>query len=192
MGSNIGGLIGGNNNGWRGSYRGSIIGTLVGTLAGAAIGSAVSAQRQEDLPADAYTPDVRPSQSLSPDYGATQPALPALHIRNIRFIDDNRNHRLDAQESSKVVFEVMNEGDTPLYNVIPIVETARKMKNLRISPSVMLEQIQPGQGIRYTATLTTGRKWRADEVTIRVAVALSHGKNNMICDSHEFTLQGAE
>ena len=49
-------------------------------------------------------------------------AVANLKIRNIRFIDDNRNHVIDAGENSKVVFEIVNEGRTPVYDVVPAVE----------------------------------------------------------------------
>lgn len=192
LGNNIGGLIGGNNGGWRGSYRGSLIGTLVGTLAGAAVGSAITAQREKELPSDAYAPESRPVYPSGDNTSVPQASLPALRIHKIRFIDDNRNHRMDASESAKVIFEIMNEGDTPLYNVLPVVETAGKVKHLRISPSAMIEQIAPGMGIRYTATISTDRKWRGDAVTFRVAAALSQGKRNVVCDSHEFTISGVD
>ena len=150
LGGSIGGLIGDNNRGWRGGYRGSAIGNIVGTIAGAAIGNALTAPRTEPVEDDAYLPEVREVQ-VRRHKVAPQPApLPLLKLRNIRFIDDNRNHVIDAEESSKVIFEVMNEGEIPAYNVIPIVETAEKVKSLGISPSVMVERIEPGKGIRYT------------------------------------------
>ena len=52
----------------------------------------------------------------------------------------------------------MNEGRNPVYNVVPVVETVGKVKHLGISPSVMVEEILPGEGIRYTASIHAGEK----------------------------------
>ena len=108
-----------------------------------------------------------------------------MKLRKIRFIDDNRNHVIDAGESSKIIFEVMNEGKTPVYDVVPIVETVGKVKHIGISPSVMVEEILPGEGFRYTATIYAGPKLKDGEVTFRVAVS---DENGNICDAQEFAL----
>lgn len=157
VGSAIGGLIGENNHGWRGGYRGSAIGTIVGTVAGAAIGNAVSTPRQKE---DEYVEVIERKKSVP----QRPVAVTNLKIRNIRFIDDNRNHVIDAGENSKVIFEIVNEGRTPVYDVVPAVEEVTGMKHIFISPSVLVEQIAPGEGIRYTATVSAGReteRWRS-------------------------------
>ena len=95
------------------------------------------------------------------------------------------NHAIDGGESSKIIFEIMNEGRNPVYDVVPIVETVGKVKHIGISPTVMIEEILPGEGIRYTATVYAGSKLKDGEVTFRVAVS---DENGVICDSQEFTL----
>ena len=56
-----------------------------------------------------------------------------------------------------------------------VVETVGKVKHLGISPSVMVEEILPGEGIRYTASIHAGEKLKDGEVTFRVAVADENG-----------------
>ena len=89
------------------------------------------------------------------------------------------------RSNSGDVFEIMNEGQNPVYDVVPIVETVGKVKHIGISPTVMIEEILPGEGIRYTATVYAGSKLKDGEVTFRVAVS---DENGVICDSQEFTL----
>ena len=172
LGSSIGGLIGDNN---------------VGTIAGAAIGNALTAPKPDPIEEYAYVPEVRQGQSHSKfkPRTQTQQQLTQLKLRKIRFIDDNRNHAIDGGESSKIIFEIMNEGRNPVYDVVPIVETVGKVKHIGISPTVMIEEILPGEGIRYTATVYAGSKLKDGEVTFRVAVS---DENGVICDSQEFTL----
>ena len=185
LGGSIGGLIGDNNRGWRGGYRGSAIGNIVGTIAGAAIGSALTAPRQEPIEDDAYVPEVREVRVQKYKKQSVQQPVSQLKLRRIRFIDDNRGHVIDAGENSKIIFEIMNEGRKPVYNVVPVVETVGKVKHIGISPSVMVEEILPGEGIRYTASIHAGNRLKDGEVTFRVAVA---DENGVICDSQEFTL----
>ena len=185
LGGSIGGLIGDNNRGWRGGYRGSAIGNIVGTIAGAAIGSALTAPRQEPIEDDAYGPEVREVRVQKYKKQSVQQPVSQLKLRRIRFIDDNRSHVIDAGENSKIIFEIMNEGRKPVYNVVPVVETVGKVKHIGISPSVMVEEILPGEGIRYTASIHAGDRLKDGEVTFRVAVA---DENGVICDSQEFTL----
>ena len=185
LGGSIGGLIGDNNRGWRGGYRGSAIGNIVGTIAGAAIGSALTAPRQEPIEDDAYVPEVREVRVQKYKKQTVQQPVSQLKLRRIRFIDDNRSHVIDAGENSKIIFEIMNEGRKPVYNVVPVVETVGKVKHIGISPSVMVEEILPGEGIRYTASIHAGDRLKDGEVTFCVAVA---DENGVICDSQEFTL----
>ena len=185
LGGSIGGLIGDNNRGWRGGYRGSAIGNIVGTIAGAAIGSALTAPRQEPIEDDAYVPEVREVRVQKYKKQPVRQPVSQLKLRRIRFIDDNRSHVIDAGENSKIIFEIMNEDRKPVYNVVPVVETVGKVKHIGISPSVMVEEILPGEGIRYTASIHAGNRLKDGEVTFRVAVA---DENGVICDSQEFTL----
>lgn len=185
LGGSIGGLIGDNNRGWRGGYRGSAIGNIVGTIAGAAIGSALTAPRQEPIEDDAYVPEVREVRVQKYKKQPVQQPVSQLKLRRIRFMDDNRSHVIDAGENSKIIFEIMNEDRKPVYNVVPVVETVGKVKHIGISPSVMVEEILPGEGIRYTASIHAGNRLKDGEVTFRVAVA---DENGVICDSQEFTL----
>lgn len=182
VGSAIGGLIGENNHGWRGGYRGSAIGTIVGTVAGAAIGNAVSTPRKQE---DGYVEVIERKRTVAKPQPQRSAPVPDLRIRNIRFIDTDRNHVIDAGESSKVIFEVVNEGRTPVYDVVPAVEEITGMKHIYISPSVMIEKIAPGEGIRYTATIYGGEKLKNGEVVLRVTVAAGDYSE---CDWQEFSL----
>lgn len=188
VGGAIGGLVGDSRHGWRGSYRGSAIGSIIGTLAGAAIGGALTApkNREEDRPQD-YSPE-RPADPVYTVPYEPSSALSALHIRNLRFIDDSRDHVLNAGESSKIIFEIMNEGSETAYNVIPSVTEISGAKQVHISPSILVEQILPGNGVKYTATVSVGKRVKNGTATFRVAVTDTRGQTY---DRQEFTLETA-
>lgn len=188
VGGAIGGLVGDSRHGWRGGYRGSAIGSIIGTLAGAAIGGALTApkNREEDRPQD-YPPE-RPADPVYTVPYEPSSALSALHIRNLRFIDDSRDHVLNAGESSKIIFEIMNEGSETAYNVIPSVTEISGAKQVHISPSILVEQILPGNGVKYTATVSVGKRVKNGTATFRVAVTDTRGQTY---DRQEFTLETA-
>ena len=148
IGGNVGGLVGGligeNRHGWHGGYRGSAIGTIVGTLAGAAIGNAAS--RSQAAPEeDSYV--IERTEPARIEHAPRRTSdMYSLRIRNIRFIDDDRDHVISSGESSKVVFEIINEGRRPVYNVVPV------------------------------ATLTAGKRIKTGEIVVRVAVADNLGE----------------
>lgn len=102
VGGAIGGLIGDNNGGWRGGYRGSAIGTIIGTIAGAAIGNAVSAPKQEEY---SYRIERTETCKPKPEAYPAPSVFDNLRIRNIRFIDDDRDHIITSGESSKVILK---------------------------------------------------------------------------------------
>lgn len=182
VGSLVGGLIGDSRHGWHGGYRGSAIGTIVGTIAGAAIGNAASRPRTD--PEDAYVIE-RTAPVQTERRHRTANGMYNLKIRNIRFIDDNRDHAISSGESSKVVFEIINEGNRPVFNVVPVVEELTGMKRIYISPSVMVESIAPHNGVKYTATVSAGKRIKTGEIVLRVAVADGMGEQY---DGQEFSL----
>lgn len=72
----------------------------------------------------------------------------------------------------------MNEGNQTIYNVVPIVTETTGMKRIYISPPVMVEQIAPHNGVKYTANISAGDRIKTGDITIRVAVADGNGSNN--------------
>lgn len=183
VGGAIGGLIGESNRGWRGGYRGSAIGTIVGTIAGAAIANAATAPKQTEE----YSYRVERTQPYNPrpEVEVRSSAIDNLKIRNIRFIDDSRDHVISSGENCKVVFEIINEGNRTAFNVVPVVAETTGMKRIYISPSVMIEQIAPHEGVKYTASISAGERIKTGEITIRVAVADENGQEY---DWQEFSL----
>ena len=166
---------------WRdGGYRGSAIGTLVGTLAGAAIGGAISSA-QERKAQEGYP--VEKQHAYTPQPNDIPSSVGYLQIRNIRFIDENRNHIIESEEHSKVIFEIINTSHETVYNAVPIVQTDNK--RIYVSPSVMLEQIAPHEGIKYTAHIRGGKRLKDGEVIIHIAIADYEGREY---DWQEFTL----
>lgn len=172
-GSSIGGVLGSIVGDRAGGWQGSQFGALVGTVAGAAIGNAVTTPRQEKVV-------VEESRPAEPYYAPS-----GLRITNIRFVDDNRNHTIDAEENCKLVFDIVNEGDVSAYNIAPIIEEVSGMKHITISPSAMISYLPEGDRVRYTATIAGGKRLKTGEAIFRVYTTESNGA---VSETHEFSL----
>lgn len=173
IGGVLGSIVGDKVNGWNGAQ----VGALVGTVAGAMIGNAVTTPRQE-------TVIVEESQPAEPYYAPS-----GLRITNIRFIDANRNHIIDAEENSKLVFDIVNEGDVSAYNITPIIEEVSGIKHINISPSAQISYLPQGDRVRYTATIAGGKRLKSGEAVFRVYTTESNGA---VSETHEFSLPTAK
>ena len=98
-----------------------------------------------------------------------------LTIRNVRFADSNGDGMLSGDEIGRVSFEIYNETAAPVYNFDPSVVEAEANKRIYISPSVRVENIMPGQGLRYTATVKADRRIKDGEIRLLVS-AQKEGK----------------
>lgn len=92
-----------------------------------------------------------------------------LTIRNVRFADSNGDGMLSGDEIGQVSFEIYNETAAPIYNFDPSVVEAEANKRIYISPSVRVENIMPGQGLRYTATVKADRRIKDGEIRLLVS-----------------------
>lgn len=173
-GSSIGNVVGSIVGDRAGGYRGSQFGALVGTVAGAVVGNAITTPCKEKVA----------EPSCEPYYASS-----SLRICNIRFIDDNRNHVIDASEQCKLVFEIVNEGNVPAYNVSPIVEEVTGIKHLIVSASAQIAYMDEGDRIRYTATIAGGKKLKDGEAVFRVYATESNGA---VSEMKEFSLPTAK
>ena len=175
-GASIGGVLGSIVGDRAGGYGGSQFGALLGTVAGAAIGNAVTTPPKEKVYRETEETNI-PSGSYN--------AVSGLQITNIRFIDDNRNQAIDAGESCKIIFEIVNAGDVAAYNIVPVVEETSGMKHLQISPAAQVAYMDKDDRIRYTAVINAGKRLKSGEAVFRVYTTESNGA---VSDIHEFSI----
>ena len=92
-----------------------------------------------------------------------------LTISNVRFVDSDGDGVFSANEIGKVTFEIHNNTPSIVYNFDPTVVEADSNKRIHISPSVRVENISPGQGLRYTATVKADRRVKNGEIRLLVS-----------------------
>lgn len=109
-----------------------------------------------------------------------------LEVRNVSFVDYSGDGILKAGEQGQVSFEIMNNSSAAMYDILPTVLETTGNKNIRISPSIRVESILPGKGVRYSASLLAGRKLKDGSITLRIAVA--QGNNDITSKVTEFVV----
>ena len=119
------------------------------------------------------------------ELGARFSYSPTLEIVNARFVDDNEDNCLNRNETCKVIFEILNRGHEPVYNVVPTVVETTGNKHIFISPSIHVEKISPGSGVRYTAIVKADRKLKDGMARFCVSV-IHEGKS--ISKVNEFNI----
>ena len=189
-GAQAGGILGsiiGDSGGRYGDYRGQMWGSLIGTIAGAAIGNAISTPKKQNNEVIVDNVAVAPSTNSSRETGTYIPSSKqsALEVQNIRFIDDGRDQTINSNEECKIIFEVINDTDTPVLNVTPMVEEISGQKHIYISPSAGVEQIDAHYGIRYTAFIHSDNKVRDGKAVFRVYAVEKNGK---VSNVREFSI----
>lgn len=192
FGSSIGGLMGGA----RGADKGTVMGMVIGGAIGAATTAPRNHNNRTDKKTkdrrntnnvpyeeDIYaheSDNVRPSNNQAQDiqfdtyhnpiYQSPMAAhndLAALEVDNVRFLDENNNHRLDYNEKACIVFDITNRGSKTLYNVAPNISC--NSKRVAISAAASVAAIMPGQGIRYKATVVAVRKIKNQPITFTIS-----------------------
>ena len=205
IGSAIGGISGG--------HRGSDIGTLVGMAGGAVVGAAIgqASEKAEQRKYDEYMRrrtdsgfdpnnggDDRivmetevPSNTVSLDElknmtGYDVNINESIQLRHENFTDADGDGNISPGEECKVSFEIMNNSDVEIFNVIPTVIETTGNKHIHISPTVRVESIKPHQGVRYTATILADKRLKDGNAVIRVTV--TQGQNDIASMAKEFNI----
>ena len=207
----VGSAIGGISGGWRGAHTGSLIGTLGGVIAGAAVGAAVDnaqnrnyeergyddgAYRQHRNTYEQRSYDQAPYDDrieMEPQSATTSVTRsegfsikPLIELRNARIYDSNNDGVLSRGEQCTVVFEIMNNGTSTIYDISPIVEDVTGNKHVKVSPNLLVESIAPHRGVRYTATILADNSLKDGEIVVRLGV--TQGKHEITSQSQRYTI----
>ena len=133
----------------------------------------------------AQTPTTSMPTATVEELGTRFSYSPTLEIVNARFVDDNEDNCLNRNETCKVIFEIVNRGHEPVYDVVPTVVETTGNKHIFISPSIHVEKISPGSGVRYTAMVKADRKLKDGMARFCVSV-IHEGKS--ISKVNEFNI----
>lgn len=95
---------------------------------------------------------------------------PSIDVRNARFVDGNGDNTISRGESCVIVFEIYNSGTASAYNIQPTVIETTGNKHLVVSPSILIESLGAGKGVRYTARVIADSSLKTGVAQFNVAV----------------------
>lgn len=188
----IGSAIGGISGGWRGHDVGSLIGTVGGVAVGAAVGSAIDnaqerkyeerrAQRQtprrteDGVYIGGYDDRLQDGVGDNDDRIAFSEQSPELEIRHAEVREFQKDGVLTRGEQCTVSFEIMNNSDHTIYDVLPMVEDVTGNKHVQISPNLRIESIPARQGVRYKASILADNRLKDGQICVLIGVAVGQG-----------------
>ena len=116
-----------------------------------------------------------PRTGTNATFGFSYKLNSALEIVHLRFVDDNRDRKINAGEECRVIFEIMNRSNTVLYDIQPIVVESTGNKRLFVSPNIHIESIQPGTGIRYTAMIKADKRLKDGRAIFHISAVQGNG-----------------
>ena len=155
-GASLGGLFGSAIGGIADGRRGSDLGTVVGMAVGGIVGAAATAPqtdngnyRSSDYYYEYGRDDYRQNNAYSP--------FANIEIEELRFIDENNNRALDANEHAKLVFIIRNTGRDYVYDIAPVI-TVSGTKAIYLSPTAIVKELGPGKAVRYECELVATKK----------------------------------
>ena len=155
-GASIGGMFGSAIGGLADGPRGCDMGTVVGMAVGGIIGAAATAPKTDDgnyRSSDYYydydMDDYRQNNFYSP--------FASIEIEEMRFVDENNNRALDAEEHAKLVFIIRNTGRNYVYDIAPVI-TVSGTKEIYLSPTAIVKELGPGKAVRYQSEIVATRK----------------------------------
>lgn len=180
-GASLGGMFGSAIGGIADGPRGSDMGTVFGMAIGGIIGAAATAPKTDDgnyRSSDYYydydMDDYRQNNAYSPYVN--------IEIVDLRFVDQNNNHALDADEHAKLVFIIRNTGRDYVYDIAPVI-TVTGTKEVYISPTAIVKELGPGKAVRYQSELIATKKLKNGSVDF--SIGLSDGDNLYILRSFQ-------
>lgn len=119
-----------------------------------------------DLGDEASTMPTVSASSLMESIGGA----PSIEIRNARFVDSNGDNVISRGESCVIVFEIYNSGTASAYNIQPTVIETTGNKHITVSPSILIENLGAGKGVRYTARIIADNSLKNAPAQFSVAI----------------------
>lgn len=166
-GASLGGMFGSAIGGIADGPRGSDLGTVVGMAVGGIIGAAATAPKTDDgnyRSSDYYydydMDDYRQNNAYSP--------YASLDIEELRFVDDNNNRALDAEEHARLVFIIRNTGRDYVYDIAPVI-TVSGTKEIYLSPTAIVKELGPGKAVRYQSEIIATKKLKNGKADFSIA-----------------------
>ena len=184
-GAMVGGTIGSILGNSSGRY-GSTIGGLVGTMAGAAVGNAIQKKTTEQqinrVLGNSYA---QQSNTMMPSLSSVSLNTSSVCLENFHFVDENNNQVINRNEECKVMFDVVNTGNSTVRDVTPQLEVVNGAKGLLLGGATTISSIPARGRVSYSVPVIA-KKVKNGEAVFQAYATEASGA---VTETIEFSLQ---
>ncbi|MCD8282603.1 MAG: glycine zipper domain-containing protein [Prevotella sp.] len=96
----------------------------------------------------------------------------AIEIQNVRFVDSDGSNTIQRLEQCEISFEIYNAGNRAAVNIEPAVTEKSSGGHIQVSPSILIESLAAGKGIRYTARVKADNAIKDGNADFEITVTL--------------------
>lgn len=177
-GATLGGAIGGLTSR---SPRGHFMGTTIGAISGAAIGAIATSPRRQPSNGREVDTVTRTHEKKAEKHNAKRrlSTLSGLkrdvRIVNVKFLGASGSDVLSSGETATVSYDIINVTPENIPMLVPKMEFKHKAKNITISPMQSIVDLPSGEGVRYTVTLTAGKRVKNGDNAILLYLSADGG-----------------
>lgn len=180
VGGTLGSILGNNT----GRY-GSTLGGLVGTMAGAAVGNAIQKKTTEQQINRVLGSGAAQQAGVNaPSLSAVSLNTSAVRLENFHFVDGNNNQAIDRGEACKVMFDVVNTGNSAVRDVTPQLEVVDGEKGITLGGATTISSIPAGGRVTYSVPVVA-RKVKSGEAVFQAYATEASGA---VTETIEFSL----
>ena len=111
-----------------------------------------------------------------------------LKVKNLRFVDQNRNRIINSNERCQLLFDVVNDGEVAMHDVTPYIYEVNLSKYIHISNPSTIDHLRPGESAHYVIDIRTDRNLREGVATFCIELTNGHG---LSVPCREFDLETA-
>lgn len=103
---------------------------------------------------------------------------PRVNVSNIKFIDENDNGTLEAEESGKIVFNISNlKGAGDAFDIKANIQISGASFDIKYKPLVRIGDIKPGESKIVEIPLSAGLDLRTGKVNFNITFTEANGFN---------------
>lgn len=170
LGRAVGGTVSGN-------YESRLWGTAIGALTGAAVGNVINAPKTAtSSPKAVSSASKKKNPERRNDVKAAVPMAAdgnSLKVGNISFITETGDKTFASGEYAKLTFDVVNAGSDAIGEVQPMLQCSSSV--IEFSEMTPIENLQPGEGVRYSVSLYANGQIKGKKNFINVYMSQDGG-----------------
>ena len=176
-GATLGGAIGGLTSR---SPRGHFMGTTIGAISGAAIGAIATSPRRQTANREEYEnsrslENKKKKVETKRTLGSLSGLKKDVRIVNVKFLGTSGGATLSSGETATVSYDIINVTSGNIPMLVPKMEFKHKAKNITISPMQSIVDLPSGEGVRYTVTITAGKRIKNGDNAVLLYLSADDG-----------------